>query len=152
MNTNIAKTRVVLDTVALISYFSDIFKQESQISHTGISIIDKAFTYENEVLLSIPSIVFVEIFDRWVTDEESGARIKAEVLERILIAPNIEIKRIDSEVLENYLLLNDPNINIENHDKIILASAIMLGWSLITSDSTLIQYVEKHRVIPKVIS
>jgi len=146
------KKYAVIDTTALISYFSLVFKQPSQISDDAIKFIKRAFQYESDILLSIPSIVFVEIFDKWIVNDEFRAMFVSEVLEVILQAPNIEIKPIDEEVLQHFIYLDDPVVNLENHDRIILASAMMLGWPLITSDNKLIKYFKKHKVIPSIIS
>jgi len=151
-----SKKRFVVDTTALISYFPSVFNQGSRISDRAISLIDRAFQYE-AVILSIPGVVFVEIFDKWFRgnksqDEEFRAKFKAEVLEQIRRAPNIEIREIDAEILEMFLSLQDPNINLENSDKLILASAAVLDSPLITSDRNLIRYVRKHQVIPSILS
>jgi len=152
-----SRRRLVADTTALISYFSSVFNQGSKISKRAISLIDSAFRYEDEVILSIPGVVFVEIFDKWFRgdksqDEEFRAKFKFEVFEQVRRAPNIEIREIDAEVLEKFLSLQDPDINLENSDRLILASAAVLESPLITSDSDLIRYVKKHRVIPSIIS
>lgn len=140
-----------MDTTALISYFSTIFNQQSQISEDAIKLIQHAFRLDSDVLLSIPSIVFVEIFDKWVVDDEFRAMFVSEVLELISQCPNIEIKSIDEEVLQMFISLSDSIVNLENHDKIILASAMTLQWPLITSDSKIVKYVKKYKVIPAII-
>lgn len=145
------KQQIVIDTTALISYFSSVFNENPRISPQSIALIHRAFQYTNEVLLSIPSIVFVEIFDKWFRDEEFQAKFNAEIYELIKQAPNIEIRPIDHEILERFITLEDPNINLENHDRIILASAAVLNWSLITSDPKLHQFVERHKVIPSIL-
>lgn len=145
------KQFVVMDTTALISYFSTIFKQQSQISEDAIKLIQHAFRSDSDVLLSIPSIVFVEIFDKWVVDDEFRAMFVSEVLELISQCPNIEIKSIDEEVLQMFISLSDSIVNLENHDKIILASAMTLQWPLITSDSKIVKYAKKYKVIPAII-
>ena len=109
------------------------------------------------VILSIPGVVFVEIFNKWFCgdknqDEEFRARFKAEVFEQVRRAPNVEIREIDAEVLEMFLSLHDPDINLENSDRLILASAAVLESTLITTDNNIIAYVRKHRVIPSIIS
>ena len=150
------KQRIVIDTTALISYFEFVFNKGSRISNKAKSLIDVAFEFDDKILLTIPSIVFVEIFDKWfrgdsTKDEEFRAKFRAEVFERIRQAPNIEIREIDIEVLENFVLLDDSDINLENHDRLILAAAVALGSSLITSDNKIHTYVEKYKVIPSVI-
>lgn len=146
-----SKRYVVIDTTALISYFDWVFEKPSQISDSAIKLIARAFQSESDVVLSIPSIVLVEIFDKWVHDDEFRAKFVSEVLGQILQYPNIEIKTIDKEVLQNFIKLDDEVVNLENHDKLILASAMMLGWALITSDEKISKYVRKHHVIPEVI-
>jgi len=146
-----SKQFVVIDTTALISYFSTVFKQQPQISEDAIKLIQHAFRSNSDILLSIPSIVFVEIFDKWVLDDEFRAMFVSEILELISQCPNIEIKSIDEEVLQMFISLSDSIVNLENHDKIILASAMTLQWPLITSDSKIVKYVKKYKVIPAII-
>jgi hypothetical protein len=141
----------VLDTNSLISYFSDIFGVMSSISSNAISIIRRAFLNDPSVRLSIPSVVFVEIFDKWFNSEEFRSKFLAEVFHPITSAHNIEIKRIDQEVLENFIAIDDRVVNLENHDKIILACAMMLECPLITCDPKIIEYIEKDKVIPSII-
>lgn len=142
----------VLDTNSLISYFSDIFDIASSVSSHAIGIIHRAFVDDPLVRLSIPSVVFVEIFEKWFTSEEFCRKFLVEVFHPIRSAPTIEIKSIDQEVLENFITLDDRVVNLENHDKIILACAMMLNCPLITCDPKMIEYVEKHRVIPLIIN
>jgi len=59
---------------------------------------------------------------------------------------------MDIEVIENFLRLDDSLINLENRDKIILASAITLNVALITSDRKIKKYFAKHRIIPQIIT
>jgi len=145
------KSRFVIDTTALISYYSDIFNQGSQISKKGLFVIDHAFKDKDSAIIIVPSIVFVEIFDKWFKgnkglDEEFRARFTVDVFETIRQAPNFEIREIDAEVLEKFLSLEDLEINLENHDRIILASAIVLEAPLITSDSKIISFIRKYQV------
>jgi hypothetical protein len=151
------KYRFVIDTTALISFFSILFNVQSQISHEGLSLIKKSFQAESNYLMTIPSIVFVEIFDKWfrgksMVNQEFRARFMSEVFNPIKISPNIEIRELDIEVLEKFLYLNDPIINLENRDKIVLASAVVLESPLITSDRKIRTYVNKHKSIPNIIS
>lgn len=146
----------VVDTMAVISYFSNVFGQDTRISKRGLSIIGQAFDFPDEVLLTVPGIVFVEIFDKWFRggrdkDDEFRAKFRVEVLERIRNAPNIEIREVDVETIQKFLWLEDPNINLENSDRLILASAAVLQAPLITADPVLIDFVKKHGVVPEVI-
>lgn len=143
--------------MALISYFSQLFNVPSQISPKGLSYIGKVFQSDSDYLMTIPSVVFVEIFDKWFrgvtpTDEEFRAKFISEIFKPIKSCPNIEIRELDMEVLEQFLHLDDPYINLENRDKIVLASAVVLESPLITSDGKIKEYVEKHKNIPAIIS
>ncbi|WP_414548521.1 PIN domain-containing protein [Anabaena sp. CCY 0017] len=133
----------MIDTVALISYFAHIFNVPSKISQKGLSYIDIAFKdYNSKYLIIIPGVVFIEIFDKWfrgntTENKEFRAKFISEVFNPIKLAPNIEIRELDIEVLESFLDLKDENINLENRDKIVLATAIILNSPLITCDTKL---------------
>lgn len=142
----------VADTTSIISYFSDVFDVGRSISEEAIGFIKRAFHDDPLVRLAIPSIVFVEVFDKWFKSEEFYAKFMSLVFYPINAAPHIEIKPIDREVLENFIKIDDAVVNLENHDKIILACAMMLNCPLITCDSKIIKYVKKHKVIPQIIS
>lgn len=151
------KRRFVIDTTALISYFAHIFNVPSQISSKGLSYITRVFQSDGDYLMTIPSTVFVEIFDKWfrgknTTNEEFRAKFISEVFNVIKFSPNIEIRELDIEILENFLRLDDPDINLENRDKIVLASAVTLKSPLITSDAKIKKYVERYKNIPDLIS
>ncbi|MEH2283354.1 MAG: hypothetical protein V7K90_18815 [Nostoc sp.] len=158
IETILDKRRFVIDTVALISYFAHIFNEPSKISPKGLLYIDTAFKhYDSNYLITIPSIIFIEIFDKWfrgntTANEEFRAKFIAEVFNPIRASPNIEIRELDIEVLESFLDLNDQNINLENRDKIVLASAVVLKSPLITSDTKIKYYLEKYNIIPGIIS
>ena len=122
----------VIDTSAFISYFNNVFGESSQISRRARDIVsDALFTISGSVRLSIPSIVFVEIFEKWLRNEEFNAKFYYEIYKIILESPNIEIKPIELEVLENLLIIGGNLRNHDLHDKIILASAMMLECPLI---------------------
>lgn len=75
-----------------------------------------------------------------------------EVFDLVERSPNIEIKPVEQEVLENLLNIGGILADHEIHDKIILASAMMLNCSIITTDPKIREYVESNGVIPAVIS
>lgn len=149
--------RFVIDTTTLISYFSKVFGQSSKISQSGLTYLDRVFQGHPNYTMIIPSTVFIEIFDKWFREtnnygEEFRAKFISEVYNPIKSNPNIEIREIDIEVLKNFLDLDDPIVNLENRDKIILASAITLNAALITSDRRIKKYFTKYRVIPQLIT
>ncbi len=142
----------VIDTNAIISYFNQVFHQPPLLSAKATHLIEQALsTSSDTVKLSIPSVVFVEIYEKWFRTEEFARKFQYEVFELIKQSPNIEIKPIEREVLENILSIRESLSNHEIHDKIILASAMMLNCSLITTDQSISDYVNKYRVIPAVI-
>jgi len=138
----------VTDTNSIISYFNDVFSVPQILSARARSIIHLAIDiHSSDVRLSIPSVVFLEIYDKYFVDEEIARKIRYEVFEPIKNSPNIEIKPLEQEVLENLLKISDELKSHEIHDKIVLASAMMLNCALITTDGSLIGYIKKHRVI-----
>ncbi len=143
----------VTDTNSLVSYFHDVFGRDSGLSAKARRIIMHALdSSPSGVGLSIPAVVFLEIFEKWFTDEEFARKFHYEIFEPIALSPNIEIKPIDQEVLENLLKIRGDLSHHDIHDKIILASAMMLQCPLITTDEAIIKYVTSHRVIPSIIS
>jgi len=151
------KHRYVLDSTALISCYPEIFDQPPKIAKKSASTIQQAIQYNEDVILIIPSIVFVEIYDKWfrgsrLQDEEFREKFKAEVYRPIQSAPNVEIRALDQEILEKFLTLDDPYINLENHDKIVFATASVLEADLITSDRKIKRYNNLYNVVPDVLT
>lgn len=146
-------TLYVIDTNALICYFAHVFNRPSDLSPKAQNLIKHALsTSPVEVKLSIPSVVFVEIFEKWLRTEEFARQFHYEVFHLIKQSPNIEIKPVEGEVLENLLNISGTLSNHEIHDKIILASAMMLECPLITIDRAIVEYVKQNQVIPSTIS
>lgn len=138
----------VVDTSALISYFSKVFEANISISKSSIELIDLAF-HTTEIKLIFPSAVFIELFIKWFKNEEIAARIKTEVYYRIKSRENMQIRTFDRETLENYMLIQniEDNHNFDGHDKQIFASAMTMDCQLITSDERLIRYNKKQKLI-----
>jgi predicted nucleic acid-binding protein len=143
----------VVDTCALISYFSNIFEANISISQSSIELIDLAF-HTNEIKLIFPSAVFIELFIKWFKDEEIGARIKTEIYYRIKNRENMQIRTFDRETLENYMRIQniEDDKNFDGHDKQIFASAMTMECQLITSDERLIRYNKKQNLIPGILN
>jgi predicted nucleic acid-binding protein len=142
----------VIDTVSIICYFNEVFGVTQKLSNKAIRLVRWALiTSPTYVKLSIPSVVFIEIYEKWCISEEMTAKVRYEVFNAIKESPNIEVRPIDREVLE-YL----PNIrgNLANHDlndKIIVASALALNCPLITTDSEIIKYAKSSQSIPGIV-
>jgi predicted nucleic acid-binding protein len=143
----------VIDTSCLIAYFHEVFQGDLQLSSQVLRIINTALsTQEGNIKLSIPSVVFIEIFEKWLRDEEFVRKFFYEVYTPIVQSPNIEIKPIDQEVLQALLSIRGELEHHDLHDKLILACAIMLGCQLITTDNKVTTYVNKTKVIPGVLN
>jgi predicted nucleic acid-binding protein len=142
--------KYVVDTCALISYFSDIFNEPSKISPASLKIIDDAF-YVKEIKLIFPATVFIEIFKKWFVTEEAAEKIKTEIYYRIKSQENMEIQPFDKEILENFILITDieKKYNFDNHDKQILAAAMTMDCPLISSDHRIKRYNKRKNVIPE---
>jgi predicted nucleic acid-binding protein len=142
----------VLDTNALIAYFDNVFSQPQVLSAKVRALISSALSSSpSPTKLSIPSIVFIEVFEKWLKTEEIVQKFHFEVFKPIEQSPNIEIRAIEQEILENLIRIGDELKKHEIHDKIVLASAMTLNCPLITSDSAVTKYVEKYGMIPAVI-
>ena len=58
--------RYVTDTNSLIYYFHDLFGEGCILSQKVKGIFEQAFNlYQSNVRLSIPSVVFLEIYEKW---------------------------------------------------------------------------------------
>lgn len=143
----------VTDTNSLTFYFHDVFEVTPKLSSRTRRLMDKAFRpYPTDIKLSIPAVVFVEVFEKWFVSEEFASRFHYEVFVPIYESPNIEVKPIDQEVLENLVRIGGALAEHDMHDKIILASAMMLNCPLITTDQAIIEYVNKNPVIPSILN
>lgn len=144
--------RYVIDTNSIISFFDAVFKQPIVLSSQTRRLIEQALNNSSSIIrLSIPSIVFVEIYEKWFIDEEFARKFYYEVYTVIKQSPNIEIKPIEREVLENLQRIDGNLLHHDIHDKLIVASAMMLNCPIITTDSKIIRYVEETNAIPQVI-
>lgn len=139
----------VIDTTVLISFFNNIFGCEKKISSRSEKLINSALNYtDSTIRISIPSIVFVELFDKFIKNEEFAKKIFFEILIPIMHSPNIEIKPIDKDVLLCLSLISGALEHHDIHDKLILASAISLECQLITIDPKIIEYINLTKIIP----
>ena len=146
------KDLFVADTNAIIRYFKTVFNVSKELSTKAKKIISDSFDDNANIRLSIPSVVFLEIFEKWCRTSEQRSMIYYDVFIPIRDAQNIEIKPIDIEVLENLIYIGGELNDHDIHDKLVLASAMMLDCPLITSDAKIRTYVDKTRIIPGVFS
>ena len=142
----------VIDTNAVIYYFDQVFGGRSRLSAKATKIIRSVLCGKEELIrISIPSIVFVEIWRKWLRSEEFARRFYYEVYCACVESPNVEIRTIDRETIENLQLIRGSLSSHEIHDKLILASAMTLACPLISLDDKLAAFVQETGVIPEVI-
>lgn len=154
------KVRYVIDTNALISFFAVVFddapgfRGAPSFSAKARGVIrDAIYHSDSRVLLSVPSVVFIEIYEKWLRSEEFYQKFFYEVFAPLKQSPNVEIRGIDQEVLENLLSIEGRLLRHDLHDKIIVASAMTLECSIITVDPEIIDYVESGKNnIPSVLN
>ena len=154
----ITSTRYVIDTCALISYYKDVFKGAAGykgspvLSKGTTNIIHEAIYHKcTQYRLSIPNIVFIEIYEKWLRTEEFCRKFFYDVFTPLRASDNIEIRPTDKEVLENLLCLNGQLANHDIHDRIVLASAMALNAPLITMDQKISSYVTSTHIIPEIL-
>lgn len=144
--------RYVIDTSGVIRAFPDFFEVDERLSAATRKIIDDALMPYSHTRLSIPSIVFVEIFEKWLKTEEKARAFYYSVFQPFVESPNVEIKPLEREVLDNLFLIRGSLAGHDLHDKLVLASAMMLKAALITTDHKIQKYVEESHVIPQTLS
>lgn len=152
------KKRYVIDTNGLISFFSEVFDDAPEfdrappISKKAREAIQEAVSpLEGWVLLSVPSIIFIEIYEKWLRPKEFLSKFFYEVFTPLKQSPNVEIRAIDQEVLENLLMIDGCLEKHDLHDKIVVASAMTLECPIITTDHKIIEFVRSgKRKIPDV--
>lgn len=79
------KQKYVIDTTALMSYFSSTFEIQNKMSQHALDIISQAFNNDSIILL-IPSIVFVEIFSKQFTNVERSEKLDMKSMRRLRVA------------------------------------------------------------------
>jgi PIN domain nuclease of toxin-antitoxin system len=142
----------VSDTVALIWYFANVFEQTSELSRSATSIFDKAINSTTPFIqLIIPAVSIIEIFDKWLKTEEFARKFYFEVYAKLLQSENVYFREVDSDVLAELLRIDGALANHEINDKLILACAMALDCSLISSDPKIKEFVDASKVIPSII-
>ncbi len=143
----------VCDTNAILSYFGHVLGAKNCLTDRGLRVMRDALCMtDNGVRLSVPSVVFIEIFDKWCMDDISVRKVYRQVFRYMAESPYVEIKSIDEEVLEAVLLIGGDLQDHEMHDKIILASAMALQCPLISSDGALKKYNAAAHAVPEIFS
>lgn len=132
----------VVDTVTFINYYNDFFNEESRISSSTRKLLDKCFDYfDSEYKLIIPSIVFVELYDKFLKSEEKAFEFKYEIFNPIKENIDIQIRSIDQELMECFINIQIAKVKLELHDKIVLSTALILNCPIITCDNKIIEFL-----------
>lgn len=151
----------VCDTNSIIDFFADTFIKiainsdeiHSRLSYAARELMNQAFSpYDSDIKISIPCVVLLEIYEKWLIDEEKTKIFYYEVFSRLNESPNVEIRPIDEEVMENLITIHGNLDRHDLHDKLIVASAIVLKTTLISSDGEISSFVSTNpRLIPGII-
>jgi len=140
----------VFDSVSFINYYNTFFNEQDRLSKRIRQEIDHCLSPDyitHKIIL--PSIVLVELFQKQLNtkDDEIASQFKYEILSPLLDNEDVEIKGIELDVLKIYSQIDNNIIKLENHDKIILSSAIHVDGVLITNDAKIQTYVEATNVV-----
>jgi len=112
----------ISDTHSLVWYFTD-----------DLRLSRKAFeAFENcikEGTIIIPTIVLAELM--FIADKGKISLSFEETLDKIEYYKNFQIAPLDIDILK---IANKIKISLEMHDKLIIATTIYLGATLITKD------------------
>jgi len=148
----------VIDTCVLISFFGDVFTHAKGYERSPLlttrtkgAISEAVYSRHTRVRLSIPSVVFVEIYEKWLRSREFCRRFFYEVFAPLRESPNVEIRAIDREVLGNLLKIGGRLARHDLHDRLVLACAMSLDAPLFTTDEEVTKYVEESGAIPGVL-
>jgi len=94
----------VIDTNCLIAFYQNVFRNANnyngspELSTKTKTIISQAIISQaSDIRLSIPSVVFIEIFEKWLNSEEFSRNFFYDVFTPLKLSPNIEIRPIDRE-------------------------------------------------------
>lgn len=144
--------RYVIDSVSLINYFRDIFDEKEMISADARRVISSGFNEYSTIKLIIPSVVLIELHTKFIINEEIGRKIYYEMYYKLRECPDIEIKPLEKEVIEEFIKIDDDLEALEHNDKLILSAAIQLNCPIITTDPKIISYINKCNYLPGYIS
>ena len=143
--------RYVIDTCVLMNYFTAVFGERPFLSTKVRELLDMAFAGCSSILISIPAIVFIEVFEKWFNSEEFARQFHYEVFAPLTALENVEIRPVDKEIMQAMLTVQTGDDGVsELHDRVVLASAIALRCPLLTRDTVITNYVSRNHPIPGV--
>jgi hypothetical protein len=142
----------VIDTVAFINYYNVFFEEKRFLSDKVVKILDSCLSRDKpNYKLIIPSIVLLEVFDKQLKSDEKSEEFKYTILKPLMDNDDVEIKSIEPEVVVVLAKINDPDFKLENHDLIVLSSAVQMDAPIITNDRKIISFLNQTRFIKHLI-
>jgi hypothetical protein len=118
-----------------------VFERERTITEKTLGVVSEGLLSPTSgVRLAIPSTAFIELFDLWWDNEEFSAQVYSEVFIPLRDAEHVSIYGVTCETLEALSSIQGGLAEHDIHDKLILATAIELEVTLVTSDAKLIKY------------
>jgi PIN domain nuclease of toxin-antitoxin system len=112
----------VTDTHSLVWYFTE----ESQLSETALAAFEE--TIEAGSII-VPTIVLAEVM--YICQKGRVPLTFSETLARLEEYDNFEIVPLDIDILR---MANNISVDLEMHDKLIVATALYFDMPLITKD------------------
>lgn len=144
---------IALDTNAVISYYSNIFEEEPTISGATLSLIEEGLVSRStDIVLIVPSTVFVELFERWLDTEEFRSKVYYEVYLPLRQRDNVAILPVSFDCLYRLLEVEANLSKHDLHDKLVVAAAIEMSAELVTSDQRIISFARMRPDLLRVLS
>ena len=112
----------VTDTHSIVQYFTD----DHRLSHHALEVFEKTI---EEGAIIIPAVVLAEIM--YIADKGKITLTFDETLQKIDTYENFSIAALDLEILK---VAEKIKLNLEMHDKLIVATTLYYKASLITRD------------------
>ncbi len=112
----------VCDTHSIVWYFTE----DSRLSEASLKAFDGTMT---EGVIIVPSVVLAEIM--FISRKGRITLTFEESLRKIEECENIQIASLDVEILR---IADKIQVDMEMHDKLIVATALHFGATLITRD------------------
>lgn len=135
--------RYVVDTHAVIWHFPKAFGQMSGNSEKVGRILRETLVDDlSPNRLVVPSIVFVEIFDKFSRTREESSRVYYECFVPLKECDRIELRELDFEILEAVSQVGGVLDSHEINDKIIVATARVLNSPILTKDPKIHEYAD----------
>ena len=112
----------VTDTHSLVWYFTE----DSRLSKRALQVFERTII---EGIVIVPAVVLAEIM--YIARKGRIALTFEKTLNKIMEYENFDIAPLDADILK---VANKIKVNMEMHDKLIVATALFFKAALITKD------------------